>query len=104
MAEFRNSSEKESHPNATEASAATASNQDAEDGDRPTDGSPRGLRFWAIIAALCLVSLLAALENTVVATSLPTIVEKLQMGRDYIWITNVFFLTRYTRFCVRICV
>ncbi|OTA57893.1 MFS general substrate transporter [Hypoxylon sp. EC38] len=53
----------------------------------------RGFRFWAIIVALCIVSLLSAAENTVVVTSLPTIVEKLKVGQDYVWITNVFFLT-----------
>ncbi|KAI1389185.1 MFS general substrate transporter [Hypoxylon trugodes] len=50
-------------------------------------------RFWAIIIALCTVSLLSAAENTVVVTSLPTIVEKLGVGKNYVWITNVFFLT-----------
>ncbi|OTA96643.1 hypothetical protein M434DRAFT_392581 [Hypoxylon sp. CO27-5] len=53
----------------------------------------RGFRFWAIIVALCIVSLLSAAENTVVVTSLPTIVEKLKVGQDYVWISNVFFLT-----------
>ncbi|KAI1656246.1 MFS general substrate transporter [Daldinia decipiens] len=53
----------------------------------------RGLRFWAIIIALCTVSLLSAAENTVVVTALPTIVEKLNVGQDYVWISNVFFLT-----------
>ncbi|KAI1135810.1 MFS general substrate transporter [Hypoxylon sp. FL0543] len=58
------------------------------------DGKPkRDFRFWAIIVALCIVSLLSAAENTVVVTSLPTIVEKLKVGRDYVWISNVFFLT-----------
>ncbi|KAK0702245.1 major facilitator superfamily domain-containing protein [Lasiosphaeris hirsuta] len=43
---------------------------------------PRGPRFWVIIATLCIIAILSALENTVVTTSLP-----------YIWVTNVFFLT-----------
>jgi MFS family permease len=55
----------------------------------------RGLEFWAIIAALCMTSMLASLENTVVSTSLPTIVATLNIGHNYIWVTNVFFLTRY---------
>ncbi|KAI0834230.1 MFS general substrate transporter [Hypoxylon sp. FL0890] len=53
----------------------------------------RDFRFWAIIVALCIVSLLSAAENTIVVTSLPTIVEKLKVGQDYVWISNVFFLT-----------
>ncbi|KAJ0108528.1 Major facilitator superfamily general substrate transporter [Diaporthe amygdali] len=53
----------------------------------------RGPRFWAIISTLCVIGLLSALENTVVTTSLPYIVNELDLGRDYIWVTNVFFLT-----------
>jgi hypothetical protein len=55
----------------------------------------RDWRFWSIIATLCVIGLLSALENTVVTTSLPFIVAELQLGENYIWITNVFFFTRY---------
>lgn len=58
----------------------------------------RGLSFWAIITALCVMSILTALENTAVTTSLPVIVQELNMGENYIWVTNVFFLTRYIGF------
>jgi hypothetical protein len=54
----------------------------------------RGFRFWAIIATLCVIGILSSLENTVVTTSLPYIVQELDLGENYIWITNVFFLTR----------
>lgn len=54
----------------------------------------RGPRFWAIIATLCVIGLLSALENTVVTTSLPYIITELNLGENYIWVTNVFFLTR----------
>lgn len=53
----------------------------------------KGYRFWAIIMALCVTGLLGALENTVVTTSLPTIVDKLALDRNYVWVTNIFFLT-----------
>ncbi|KAF7537740.1 hypothetical protein G7054_g3472 [Neopestalotiopsis clavispora] len=53
----------------------------------------RGPRFWAIIATLCVIGLLSALENTVVTTSLPYIITELNLGENYIWVTNVFFLT-----------
>jgi MFS family permease len=55
----------------------------------------RGFQFWTIIFTLCVTGLLGALENTVVSTSMPSIVEDLSIGDNYIWITNVFFLTRY---------
>ncbi|KAH6647482.1 DNA repair protein RAD50 [Truncatella angustata] len=63
----------------------------AKDGSAPT--FERGPRFWAIIATLCVIGLLSALENTVVTTSLPYIIAELDLGENYIWVTNVFFLT-----------
>lgn len=42
-------------------------------------------------------TLLSSLEITVVIRSLPTIVEKLDLGSSYIWVTNSFFLTRYVK-------
>ncbi|KAK1767504.1 putative multidrug resistance protein fnx1 protein [Phialemonium atrogriseum] len=53
----------------------------------------RSPRFWAIIATLCVIGILSSLENTVVTTSLPFIVTELNLGENYIWVTNVFFLT-----------
>ncbi|OTA97588.1 hypothetical protein M434DRAFT_382481 [Hypoxylon sp. CO27-5] len=50
-------------------------------------------RFWAIMATLSVTGILSALENTVVTTALPYIVQQLDLGDDYIWVTNVFFLT-----------
>ncbi|KAJ9613457.1 hypothetical protein H2200_003399 [Cladophialophora chaetospira] len=61
--------------------------------ENPGASFERSPRFWAIMATLCVVGLLAAFENTVVATSLPFIVEELSLGENYIWVTNVFFLT-----------
>lgn len=52
----------------------------------------RDYRFWSIIVALCTMQILCSLENTVVVTSLPTIVQKLGLNSNYIWVTNVFFL------------
>jgi hypothetical protein len=52
-------------------------------------------RFWAILITCAVMGLLSALENTVVTTALPYIVADLNMGANYVWITNVFFLTGY---------
>jgi len=52
----------------------------------------RDYRFWSIIVALCTMQILCSLENTVVVTSLPTIVKQLGFGSSYIWVTNIFFL------------
>jgi MFS family permease len=59
------------------------------------DTKSRSFGFWGIMIALCITSLLAALENTVISTSLPIIIDKLNIGSNYEWITNIFFLTRY---------
>ncbi len=64
-----------------------------EDNKKPPDFE-RGVRFWAIIVGLGITNLLSALENTVVTTSAPKIVTELQLGGNYIWITNTFFVTR----------
>ena len=77
---------------------ASSNSSNANEGKKPIEGTPRDFRFWAIIASLCVTGLLSALENTVVTTSLPTIVRALNLGDNYIWITNVFFLTRYASF------
>lgn len=59
-----------------------------------SDSYKKDYRFWAILFALCITSLLASLENTVIVTSLPTVVEKLNFGSSYVWVANIFFLTR----------
>jgi hypothetical protein len=64
-------------------------------GERTRSSFKPGFQFWAILFALCFTSLLASLETTVVVTSLPLIVTELDIGRNYVWIGNIFFLTRY---------
>lgn len=51
-------------------------------------------RFWAIVCTLGIMSFLASIENTIVVIALPTIVGKLNAGPNYVWINNIFFLTR----------
>jgi hypothetical protein len=59
-----------------------------------TKSTQKDVRFWGIMAALCIASLLGGLETTIVTTSLSTIVHELEIGDDYVWITNSLFLTR----------
>lgn len=54
-----------------------------------------GWKFWAIFVALCVTSLLAAVESTVTSTALPFIAHELNAGELYVWFVNVYFLTRY---------
>ncbi|KAF7929415.1 uncharacterized protein EAE98_005333 [Botrytis deweyae] len=52
----------------------------------------RGYKFWCIIIGFLVTNLLGALENTVVSTAAPVILSDLQMGQNFIWITNAFFV------------
>jgi len=51
--------------------------------------------FWAIIVTSSIISLLIALENTVVTTALPFIAAELDLQANYVWVTSAFFLTGY---------
>lgn len=74
---------------------STTAHTDPEAMDEATPTFKRGFRFWGIMTALCAVSVMASLENSVVVTAGPAIVADLNMGEDYIWISNAFFLSRY---------
>lgn len=65
-----------------------------EDGEKAPSKPHRGLQFWMIIVGLSVAGILPGLESTVITTSLPTITAELKIGDNYIWIANVFFLTR----------
>lgn len=67
---------------------------EAASGNSPED-IQRGFRFWAIISGLAITALLAALEHTVVTTSAPKILTELQLGENFVWITNAFFICRF---------
>ncbi|KAJ4397737.1 hypothetical protein N0V93_001972 [Gnomoniopsis smithogilvyi] len=92
-ADFEQSNNGEVLPVSGLANANIHETKDTTMSGHPASSTHKGYRFWAIILALCITGLLGALENTVVTTSLPTIVDKLALDRNYIWVTNIFFLT-----------
>ncbi|KAK2794963.1 hypothetical protein FQN52_006842 [Onygenales sp. PD_12] len=53
----------------------------------------KGLRFWAIIVVLSLISLLTSLEATITSTVMPALVADLDGGENFIWVSNTYFLT-----------
>ncbi|TVY81182.1 MFS efflux transporter aclA [Lachnellula suecica] len=53
----------------------------------------RGWRFYMIFAALAVTGLLSSAEATIISTALPTIVHNLNVGNNYAWIANAYFLT-----------
>ena len=74
-------------------SSALGSRQ-AEAVEKSPQDFNRDWRFWAIMATLSLGIMLVSLESTVPITSLPTIDAELHIGKNYIWVTNSFLLTR----------
>jgi len=84
--------------NEEKSSGRNGSSKKINDRDKANDSltnfkpSPR---FWAILITCAVIGLLSALENTVITTALPHIVAELEMGENYVWITNAFFLTGY---------
>jgi hypothetical protein len=57
------------------------------------------LQVYAIVIGLGITNLLAALENTVLTIAAPVVLTDLELGDNFIWVTNAFFLTRYV--CLR---
>ncbi|THH13934.1 hypothetical protein EW146_g6336 [Bondarzewia mesenterica] len=49
-------------------------------------------RLWIVFLGLMACTFLAALDQTIVATALPTIVEKLGGGKDYSWVGSAYLL------------
>ena len=76
-------------PESVDAPAAEVSD------DAPKLTFNHNLRFWLVLLALSVTSLLAALEGTVTSTALPTIVADLHIGDSYPWVSNAYFLTTY---------
>ena len=85
-----------SPPSSTEISSKEVSDEptSAIESAGQVGKSERGFRFWMVFVSLCVTSLLAALEGTVVSTALPTIARDLGLGENYAWVANVYFLTK----------
>lgn len=62
--------------------------------DVPVKSQGRGWRFWVVLVALGITSLGAAVESTVISTSLPRIAEALDAKELYVWFANAYTLTR----------
>jgi hypothetical protein len=53
-----------------------------------------GWRFWIIMLGLAIIALVSGMEGVILSTALPTITRELDTGDNYVWIINVYFLTR----------
>lgn len=59
-----------------------------------SSASSRGWRFWAVLLAICLATLLIALEATIPTASVPTISSELGAGDNWVWIVNGYLLSK----------
>ena len=64
--------------------------------------SQKDWRFWSIIACLSITAVLASIDGTIIATSLPSIVDDLSGGEKYVWVVGSYFLARYVSAQARI--
>lgn len=97
LSEIETSKDAGATPNETDtdgSAAQTAAASAKIKGQRTRSKFKPDFRFWMVMTALCITSLLASLENTIIATSLPFILTELDVGSNYVWIGNAFFLTR----------
>lgn len=65
----------------------------------------KGWRFWIIFLSCCFLALLVSLDGTAVVIALPHIVNHLQMGDDFVWVANSFWLagTIFQPLCAQLC-
>ncbi|KAI3319099.1 MFS general substrate transporter [Xylariaceae sp. AK1471] len=63
---------------------------DSGEGSSSSPKSPKGIRFWGVIAALSLLSFICALDVAIITTSLPAIVSAIGGATEYVWIANSF--------------
>jgi MFS family permease len=57
-----------------------------------TNTTTHSWRFWLVIASLCCISFISAVDVTIVTTSLPTITRSVRGESKYVWIANCFAL------------
>ncbi|KAK8022487.1 DNA repair protein RAD50 [Apiospora rasikravindrae] len=80
-------------PTTSSSSQANMVGSDSTTTDEEPPAFHPTLQFWLAFLALLLATLLSALDGAIVATALPTISSDLDVGPDFVWVANVYFLT-----------
>lgn len=52
----------------------------------------KGWRFWLIFVAVCVATLVVAVDVSIVSTALPTIAEDLHSAELFVWVANAYVL------------
>ena len=73
----------------------TLSTKSTSPPDKDEDGiqRPTGLRLYLIFVALCMSTLLVAIDATIIATAIPTITAQFHSLADVSWYNSAFLLT-----------
>jgi MFS family permease len=58
-----------------------------------TTSQKKGYQFWLILLALCVSTLLVAIDLSILSTALPTIAADLSSSSLYVWIINAYVLS-----------
>lgn len=76
-----------------------------EDTEEVTPSVSKHWRFWIVFLSCCFLALLVSLDGTAVVIALPRIVNDLQMGDDFVWVANSFWLagTIFQPLCAQAC-
>lgn len=90
-------SDEKQHTGKAEQPSAEIS-QPGEDSLSETKAGSRGWRFWAIFVSLAVTALLSAMEGGIMSTALPAITRSVNAKENYVWVINVYFLTRCVSF------
>ncbi len=70
--------------------ASDMSDQEAAKTSPPTVS--KGWRFWLIFVAVCVATLLVAIDVSIISTALPTIAEDLHSAELFVWVANAYVL------------
>ncbi|KUJ12536.1 MFS general substrate transporter [Mollisia scopiformis] len=57
-----------------------------------SESPAKDFTFWMIFFAVCITTLLVAIDLSIVSTALPTISEDLKAGELYVWVANAYVL------------
>ncbi|KAK9427696.1 hypothetical protein V1505DRAFT_388584 [Lipomyces doorenjongii] len=87
------SRETEQHEPGSDADRSPANSPTTEENGKPTK-THYTTQFWPAFGGLCFTGLVSAMDGSIVSTALPSIVADLAGAENYVWVVNVYFLTR----------
>lgn len=68
------------------------SNSDNNENVPESTSTSKGWRFWLIFLAVCVATLVIAVDISIVSTALPTIADDLGSAELFVWVANAYIL------------